>query len=74
MTDRFKRLGHDVEAELGVGRADDRQADAVHGNGCAMPRVVGHCGRTYHQHGGVAARFEPDNLAEFLDDAGEHSS
>ena len=65
-------LRHDVGGELVALVLDDGEADAVHGDGVAVLRAVGHDGAAEPEARGVAEILDGGDLAQLFDDSGEH--
>jgi hypothetical protein len=72
-------LGHHVGGELagglrarGAGLVGDGQAHAVDGDGRAVGGVLGDDGAAHGVTRRVGQGLDGDDLAEFLDDSGEH--
>ena len=75
-----ERLGHHVGGELAAlqarraGLVGDGQADAVDRDGRPVLGVRGDDGTAHRVTRGVGQGLDGDDLAEFLDDSGEHRS
>ena len=70
-----ERLAHHVGGELPAGQhLDDGQAHTVDGDRVAVAGVGGHDRTLDGEASGIAQVILVDDLAQFLDDSGEHAS
>lgn len=65
-------FGHDVGGELVAFVFDDRETDAVHGDGVAVLCALRDDGATQTETGGVVENFDGGDLTQLFDDSGEH--
>ena len=74
-TRAVQRLGHHIGAELSVRKhVHHGQAHTVDGDRIAVAGVGGHQRATDHQTRGITEVVGGDDLAELLDDSGEHAA